>query len=97
MGRTRGVPAGAGVAGAGLPPLRVSVNLSPSQFRGSGLDRYASARALDEAGLDPQYLEVELTESAVMSDPEESIAILEQLAPWACSCRWTISAPATRA
>ena len=27
----------------------------------------------------PQYLEVELTESAVMSDPEESIAILEQL------------------
>ena len=30
-------------------------------------------------GLEPQYLEVELTESAVMSDPEESIAILEQL------------------
>ena len=38
-----------------------------------------SARALDEVGLEPQYLEVELTESAVMSDPEESIAILEQL------------------
>ena len=62
----------------GLTPMRVSVNLSPSQFRGSGLI-HSIRRALDEAGLDPQYLEVELTESAVMSDPEESIAILEQL------------------
>ena len=63
---------------AGLAPMRVSVNLSPSQFRGSGLI-HTIRRALDDAGLEPQYLEVELTESAVMSDPEESIAILEQL------------------
>jgi diguanylate cyclase (GGDEF)-like protein len=63
---------------AGLAPMRVSVNLSPSQFRGSGLI-HSIRRALDEAGLEPQYLEVELTESAVMSDPEESIEILEQL------------------
>jgi EAL domain-containing protein (putative c-di-GMP-specific phosphodiesterase class I) len=63
---------------AGLAPLRISVNLSPSQFRGSGLTD-TIRRALGDAGLQPQYLEVELTESAVMSDPEESIAILEQL------------------
>jgi EAL domain-containing protein (putative c-di-GMP-specific phosphodiesterase class I) len=62
----------------GLAPMRVSVNLSPSQFRGSGLI-HSVRRALDEVGLDARYLEVELTESAVMSDPEESIAILEQL------------------
>jgi diguanylate cyclase (GGDEF)-like protein len=62
----------------GMAPLRVSVNLSPSQFRGSGLTQTIRS-ALEEAGLHPQYLEVELTESAVMSDPEESIAILEQL------------------
>jgi diguanylate cyclase (GGDEF)-like protein len=62
----------------GLAPMRVSVNLSPSQFRGSGLI-HSIRRALDDAGLEPQYLEVELTESAVMSDPEESIEILEQL------------------
>ncbi len=62
----------------GLPPLRVSVNLSPSQFRGSGLTDTIRG-ALELARLDPQYFEVELTESAVMSDPEESIAILEQL------------------
>jgi diguanylate cyclase len=62
----------------GLTPLRISVNLSPSQFRGSGLTD-TIRRALDDAKLLPEYLEVELTESAVMSDPEESIAILEQL------------------
>jgi diguanylate cyclase len=62
----------------GMTPLRISVNLSPAQFRGSGLTESIRS-ALDEAGLQPQYLEVELTESAVMSDPEESISILEQL------------------
>ena len=62
----------------GVPPLRVSVNLSASQFRDSGLVE-SIRRALDDAGLDARYLEVELTESAVMSDPEQSIAILEQL------------------
>jgi diguanylate cyclase len=62
----------------GLSPLRVSVNLSPSQFRGSELADIIRG-ALEGENLDPQYFEVELTENAVMSDPEESIAILEQL------------------
>jgi diguanylate cyclase (GGDEF)-like protein len=62
----------------GVPPLRVSVNLSASQFRDSGLVE-SIRRALDDVGLGARYLEVELTESAVMSDPEQSIAILEQL------------------
>jgi diguanylate cyclase len=62
----------------GVPPLRVSVNLSASQFRDSGLVD-SIRRALDDARLQPRYLEVELTESAVMSDPEQSIAILEHL------------------
>jgi diguanylate cyclase (GGDEF)-like protein len=62
----------------GVPALRVSVNLSASQFRDSGLVE-SIRRALDDARLAPRYLEVELTESAVMSDPEQSIAILEHL------------------
>jgi diguanylate cyclase len=63
---------------AGLPPLRVAVNLSPSQFRQG--DIVAMIRdALDQAGLEPRFLEVELTETTVMTDPEESIAILERL------------------
>jgi diguanylate cyclase (GGDEF)-like protein len=62
----------------GVPPLRVSVNLSASQFRDAGLVD-SIRRALEDAGLEARYLEVELTESAVMSDPEQSIAILEHL------------------
>jgi diguanylate cyclase (GGDEF)-like protein len=63
---------------AGLPPLRVAVNLSASQFRQSNIvDTIRDA--LDQAGLEGRFLEVELTESAVMHDPEESIAILEKL------------------
>ena len=63
---------------AGLPPLRVAVNLSAPQFRAGNLVE-TIGRALADAGLEARFLEVELTESAVMSDPEESIKILEQL------------------
>jgi EAL domain-containing protein (putative c-di-GMP-specific phosphodiesterase class I) len=63
---------------AGLPPLRVAVNLSPSQFRQGNIVSMIRD-ALDEAGLEPRFLEVELTETTVMTDPEESIAILEKL------------------
>jgi diguanylate cyclase (GGDEF)-like protein len=62
----------------GVPSLRISVNLSASQFREAGLVD-TIRRALDDVGLLARYLEVELTESAVMSDPEQSVAILEQL------------------
>jgi EAL domain-containing protein (putative c-di-GMP-specific phosphodiesterase class I) len=63
---------------AGLPSVRVAVNLSATQFRqGNLLEMIRSA--LTDADLDPQFLEVELTESSVMTDPEESIMILEQL------------------
>jgi len=63
---------------AGVPTLRVSVNLSASQFRDGGLVD-SIQRALDDADLEARYLEVELTEGAVMTDPEQSVTILEQL------------------
>jgi diguanylate cyclase len=63
---------------AGLRPLRVAVNLAPSQFRLINLVDQIR-RALESVALDPQLLEVELTESAVMSDAEESILILEAI------------------
>jgi diguanylate cyclase (GGDEF)-like protein len=62
----------------GLRPMRVAVNLAPSQFRLTNLVDQIR-HALESAQLDPQYLEVELTESAVMSDAEESIVILESI------------------
>jgi diguanylate cyclase len=62
----------------GLPPLRVAVNLSAMQFRHGNL-LHVIRDALNAAHLEPRFLEVEITESALMSDPEESVAILEQL------------------
>jgi diguanylate cyclase (GGDEF)-like protein len=59
-------------------PLRVAVNLSPSQFRLGGLLDMVR-NALTAAQLEPRFLEVELTETAVMSNAEESIYILESL------------------
>jgi diguanylate cyclase (GGDEF)-like protein len=58
--------------------LRIAVNISAVQFHQPGLVDTVRA-ALDEAGLEPRHLEIELTESCVMSNPEESIAVLEAL------------------
>ena len=55
----------------GLPPLRVAVNVTATQFRqGNLLDVIRDA--LVTSGLEPRHLELELTESAVMTNPEES-------------------------
>jgi diguanylate cyclase len=62
----------------GLPPQRVSINLSAVQFRNGKLPG-TIRHALRNSKLDPQYLEVEVTESALMSDPEDSVNILKQL------------------
>ena len=62
----------------GLPHLRVAVNLSAFQFRHGNLLQMIR-EALQAADLEPRFLEVEITESALMSDPEESVTILEQL------------------
>jgi diguanylate cyclase len=62
----------------GLPALRVAVNVAATQFRrGDLLDVIRGA--LEEAGLEARFLEIELTESAVMTNPEESAVILEEL------------------
>ena len=61
----------------GLPPLRVSVNLSGKQFSQKGLDEMISA-TLMETGLEPQWLELEITESTIMKNAEVSINILSK-------------------
>lgn len=62
----------------GVRPIRIAVNLAPSQFRLTNLVERIR-RALEVSGLHPQFLEIELTETAVMSDAEESIHILEEI------------------
>lgn len=47
---------------AGLPPMFVAVNLSRKQFNDCRLSRTIAA-ILEETGLDPKYLELEITES----------------------------------
>jgi diguanylate cyclase (GGDEF)-like protein/PAS domain S-box-containing protein len=63
---------------AGLPPFVVSVNVSVRQFRQDNLVQ-TIAEVLRESGLEARYLEVELTESAVMHDADQFIAMLGQL------------------
>ncbi|HEY3731144.1 MAG TPA: EAL domain-containing protein [Steroidobacteraceae bacterium] len=62
----------------GLPMVRIAVNVSALQFR--RLDLVDTVRsALMDADVNARYLEIELTESAVMTNPEESVEILERL------------------
>ncbi|HWH59058.1 MAG TPA: EAL domain-containing protein [Terriglobales bacterium] len=62
----------------GLAPVRVAVNVSAQQFlRGNIVSAVKSA--LRESGLDPQWLELELTESLTLDDSGTSIAIMQEL------------------
>lgn len=60
---------------AGLPRLRIAVNLSPRQFTHEHLLEDV-ARMLAQSGLDAADLELEITESMVMRDPERAITLL---------------------
>ncbi|MGH6777343.1 MAG: PAS-domain containing protein [Bradyrhizobium sp.] len=58
--------------------VRVAVNLSPVQFRTRGLVAMVT-HALAAAGLAPQRLELEVTETALLEDDEATVAALHQL------------------
>ena len=58
--------------------LWVAVNLSPHQFQDTHLAAKVS-KVLRETGLDPSRLELEITESVAMRDPEMSIRVLGNL------------------
>jgi diguanylate cyclase (GGDEF)-like protein/PAS domain S-box-containing protein len=62
----------------GLPPARVSVNLSARVFQQRDIAKLVM-QVLDETGLEPQYLELELTESAIMRNAEEAVSMLNEL------------------
>ncbi|GAB3472256.1 hypothetical protein GCM10027321_45030 [Massilia terrae] len=62
---------------AGLSAVPVSVNLSARQFSEQIVDTVG--RILAETGLDPTLLELELTESASMEDPQKTFDILRKL------------------
>ena len=63
---------------AGLPPFRVAVNISPRHFQGEDLVRTVE-KILTETGLDPWWLDLEITEGIVMDDANYVIDKLARL------------------
>jgi EAL domain-containing protein (putative c-di-GMP-specific phosphodiesterase class I) len=60
----------------GLPPIRMAVNLSARQFRHLYLASLVED-SLRQNGIDPQRLEIELTESLLMEDNDATRSMLD--------------------
>jgi diguanylate cyclase (GGDEF)-like protein/PAS domain S-box-containing protein len=65
-------------ADRGLPPVRMSVNLSGRHFWGASLAE-SVAGALSRTGLDPRSLELEITEGTMMQNVAQTVRTLERL------------------
>ncbi|AKG20833.1 EAL domain-containing protein [Calothrix sp. 336/3] len=63
---------------AGMPYITMAVNLSPKQFRQPNLVETV-AKILTETGLEPRYLELEITETTAIEDLEFTQKILQEL------------------
>ena len=61
-----------------MQPMRVAVNISAIQFLQKDLPDTIDS-VLNETGLNPEFLEIELTESALMENPQEARHILEMI------------------
>ena len=64
---------------AGISPIPVTINISSRQFKQQNLTEIIT-QLLHETGLDPHFLEIELTERILMRDEEFAIAKLEAFA-----------------
>jgi EAL domain-containing protein (putative c-di-GMP-specific phosphodiesterase class I) len=62
----------------GFSPVRVAVNVSAQQFY-RGIIVSAVEKALRETGLDPKWLELELTESLALDDSETTLRTMQDL------------------
>lgn len=62
----------------GLTPISVAINVSALEFRQKGFIEDVR-QILHETGLDPQYLELEITESVLMRNADASALILQEL------------------
>jgi len=62
----------------GAEPIRISVNLSVKQFRKPDFVESVE-RAIAESGIDPGFLDFELTESMVMHDVDHAIQVLKRI------------------
>jgi len=63
---------------SGLKPFRVAVNLSARQLRRTDLTQRI-AFILKDTGLEARHLELEITESTLMEDPDRAVVLLNEL------------------
>ena len=63
---------------SGVEPFVMSVNLSSVQFRQSHLPQ-TIIQILEQSGIPPRFLELELTEGAAMSDPRAAVKMMDNL------------------
>ncbi len=63
---------------AGLPAIRMCVNLSMRQLQDDGLIADIAA-ALEDHGVRPELLELELTESTIMHNAERAVRVLREI------------------
>ncbi len=63
---------------AGYPPIRVAVNISPRVFKQRNFVPMV-ADILKESGLNPEYLEIEITEETLLTDAEDTIKTMNAL------------------
>jgi len=64
--------------GQGLPMFRMAVNLSARQFMSATL-LHDVARTIAETGMDPRWIEFEVTESVMLPDPQQAVKLLRSL------------------
>ena len=76
--------------------MTVAVNLSPAQFRDADMAETV-ARVLRETGLPPKRLELEITESLLISNTDEVFGKLTRLRALGVRIVMDVSAPAIRA
>lgn len=62
----------------GLPPVTMGVNMSARQFQEPGLTQMVSD-VLTLTGLEPRWLEIEITESLIMKDVDAAVARMGEL------------------
>jgi diguanylate cyclase (GGDEF)-like protein/PAS domain S-box-containing protein len=70
----------------GLPCIPVAVNVSGRQFQYARRLLQGLETVLDRSGLEPRYLEIELTESSAMRDADNAIGVVQQLKEMGLSC-----------
>jgi diguanylate cyclase (GGDEF)-like protein len=63
---------------AGRPPIRIAVNISAVQFDDDSFVNTVSD-AINKSGIDPQFLELELTESIIINESEKILGTMQQL------------------